>query len=67
VAGVRDGATFLYPFVHVAATTGAGRGELLSLSWPMVDLVGSAVVITGSSVVEGERIVGTTKVAGGAR
>jgi integrase len=52
----------LFPFFHVAAFTGARRGELLNLSWPTVDLVGGAVVITGSaSVVGGERIVGTTK------
>ena len=49
-------------FFHVAAFTGARRGELLSLTWPMVDLDGGVVVIAGSaSVVEGERIVGTTK------
>ena len=49
-------------FFHVAAFTGARRGELLNLTWPMVDQAGGSVVITGSaSVVEGERIVGTTK------
>ena len=49
-------------FFHVAAFTGARRGELLNLTWPMVDLASGTVVITGSaSVVEGERIVGTTK------
>ena len=52
----------LSAFFHVAAFTGARRGELLNLTWPMVDHVGGTVVITGSaSVVEGERIVGTTK------
>jgi integrase len=49
-------------FFHVAAFTGARRGELLNLTWPMVDQVGGTMITTGSaSVVEGERIVGTTK------
>jgi integrase len=52
----------MYPFFHLAAFTGAPRGELLNLTWPMVDLAGGALVITGSaSVVEAERTVGTTK------
>jgi hypothetical protein len=28
----------LYPFFYLAPFTGARRGELLNLSWPMVDL-----------------------------
>ena len=52
----------LFAFFHLAAFTGARRGELLNLSWADVDLPGRSIVITGSaSVVEGRRIVGTTK------
>jgi integrase len=52
----------LSAFFYVAAFTGARRGELLNLSWSEVDLAAGSLVITGSaSVVEGQRIVGTTK------
>ena len=44
----------LYAFFHLAAFTGARRGELLNLSWSDVDLAGGSIVITGSaSVIEG--------------
>jgi integrase len=52
----------LFAFFHVAAYTGARRGELLNLRWPDVDLDGKQITITGSAgVVEGERLEGTTK------
>jgi integrase len=52
----------LFAFFHLAAFTGARRGELLNLAWSDVDLEGRSVRIRGSaSVVEGRRIVGTTK------
>ena len=52
----------LHAFFHLVAFTGARRGELLNLSWSDVDLAGGSIAITGSaSVIEGRRIVGTTK------
>ncbi len=52
----------LFAFFHVAAYTGARRGELLNLRWNDVDLDGKQITITGSAgVVEGERLEGTTK------
>jgi integrase len=52
----------LFAFYHVAAYTGARRGELLNLRWPDVDLDGKKVTITGSTgIIDGERVVGTTK------
>jgi integrase len=49
-------------FFHVAAYTGARRGELLNLRWPDVDLEAKRITITGSTaVIAGERIDGTTK------
>lgn len=52
----------LFAFFHLAAFTGARRGELLNLAWSDVDLVARSVVIRGSvSVVDGRRIVGSTK------
>ncbi len=49
-------------FFHVAAYTGARRGELLNLRWPDVDLETKRLTITGSTaVIAGERIDGTTK------
>ncbi|MFD1541549.1 tyrosine-type recombinase/integrase [Nonomuraea guangzhouensis] len=48
--------------LHVAAYTGARRGELLHLRWSDVDLDGKQLVISGSaSFIDGERIEGTTK------
>ncbi|MBB6345498.1 integrase [Nonomuraea muscovyensis] len=52
----------LYAFFHLAAYTGARRGELLNLRWPDIDLDGRTVTIAGSAgMVDGERIEGTTK------
>jgi integrase len=52
----------LFAFYHVAAYTGARRGELLNLRWPDVDLDGKKITITGSTgIIDGERVVGTTK------
>jgi integrase len=52
----------LFAFYHLAAYTGARRGELLNLRWRDVDLAACEVHITGSAaVVGGARIEGTTK------
>ena len=52
----------LWAFFHVAAYTGARRGELLNLRWPDIDLEAKKITITGSTaVIAGERIDGTTK------
>lgn len=52
----------LSAFFHVAAYTGARRGELLNLRWPDVHLAAKTITITGSTaVISGERIDGTTK------
>jgi integrase len=52
----------LFAFFHVAAYTGARRGELLNLRWTDIDFDGRKITITGSTaVVAGERINGTTK------
>jgi integrase len=52
----------LSAFYHLAAYTGARRGELLYLRWDHVDLDGSEIRITGSTaVIGGQRIEGTTK------
>lgn len=52
----------LFAFFHLAAYTGARRGELLNLRWRDVDLDGTSVQIKGSaSFIAGERIEGTTK------
>ena len=49
-------------FFHVAAHTGARRGELLNLRWTGIDLDARRITITGSTaVIAGERIDGTTK------
>ena len=34
---------------HVAAYTGARRGELLNLRWPDIDLDGKKITINGST------------------
>ena len=52
----------LFAFFHVAAYTGARRGELLNLRWSAIDMDGKRFTITGSTaVIGGERINGTTK------
>ncbi|HEX4063674.1 MAG TPA: tyrosine-type recombinase/integrase [Streptosporangiaceae bacterium] len=52
----------LSAFFHVAAYTGARRGELLNLRWPDVDLDAKRITIIGSTaVIGGERVNGTTK------
>jgi integrase len=52
----------LFAFFHVAAYTGARRGELLSLRWPDIDLEGKKITISGSTgIINGERVDGTTK------
>ncbi|MFF0572917.1 tyrosine-type recombinase/integrase [Streptosporangium saharense] len=52
----------LFAFFHLAAYTGARRGELLNLRWPDVDLEGKQITIKGSTgVVDGEHVAGTTK------
>jgi integrase len=52
----------LFAFFHLAAYTGARRGELLNLRWRDVDLDAAEVRITGSAaVIGGQRIEGTTK------
>jgi integrase len=52
----------LFAFFHVAAYSGARRGELLNLRWSAVDLDGKTITITGSTaVIGGERVTGTTK------
>ncbi len=52
----------LFSFFHVAAYTGARRGELLNLRWTDIDLDAKQITITGSTaVIAGERINGTTK------
>ena len=52
----------LFAFFHVAAYTGAHRGELLNLQWADIDFDGKKITITGSTaVILGERVNGTTK------
>ncbi len=52
----------LFAFFHLAAYTGARRGELLNLRWRDVDLARPEIRISGSAaVIGGTRIEGTTK------
>jgi integrase len=52
----------LFAFYHLAAYTGARRGELLNLRWQDINLDVPEVRITGSAaVIAGQRIEGTTK------
>ncbi|MFD0856517.1 tyrosine-type recombinase/integrase, partial [Actinomadura adrarensis] len=52
----------LFAFYHLAAYTGARRGELLNLRWSNIDLDAKQITISGSTgVIAGERIEGTTK------
>ncbi len=56
----------LYAFFHLAAHTGARRGELLNLRWSDIDLDQGEITITGSAaVIAGERVEGTTKAGRG--
>lgn len=56
----------LFAFYCVAASTGAGRGELRYLRWHAVDLDTAEVTFGRSTaVVRGQRIEGTTKGGGG--
>ncbi|WP_433512912.1 tyrosine-type recombinase/integrase [Nonomuraea sp. CA-143628] len=52
----------LFAFFHLAAYTGARRGELLNLRWTDVDLDKPQIHITGSAaVIDRQRVEGTTK------
>ncbi|GII87696.1 site-specific integrase [Sphaerisporangium siamense] len=52
----------LFAFFHLAAYTGARRGELVNLRWSNVNLDGKVITIAGSvGIIDGERIEGTTK------
>jgi integrase len=52
----------LSAFYHLAAYTGARRGELLNLRWRDIDLASAEINISGSTaVIGGARIEGTTK------
>jgi integrase len=52
----------LFAFYHVAAYTGARRGELLNLHWSDIDLDGKKITIAGSTgIIDGKRVDGTTK------
>jgi integrase len=52
----------LFAFYHLAAYTGARRGELLNLRWRDINLASAEVHISGSTaVIGGTRIEGTTK------
>jgi len=52
----------LFAFYHLAAYTGARRGELLYLRWQAVNLDAAEITFGGSTaVVRGQRIEGTTK------
>lgn len=52
----------LYALYHLAAYTGARRGELLYLRWEAVDLDAGEVTFGGSTaVIQGKRVEGTTK------
>lgn len=52
----------LFAFFHLAAHTGARRGELLHLRWSAVDLAAAEVTFGGTtSVIGGQRIEGSTK------
>ena len=52
----------LFAFFHLAAYTGARRGELLNLRWRDIDPARAEIRISGSAaVVGGTRIEGTTK------
>lgn len=52
----------LFAFFHLAAYTGARRGELLNLRWTDIDWDKPQIHITGSAaVIDRQRVEGTTK------
>ncbi|MFC4533060.1 tyrosine-type recombinase/integrase [Sphaerisporangium dianthi] len=52
----------MFAFFHLAAYSGARRGELLNLRWTHVDLNSRQIIIKGSTaVIDGKRVEGTTK------
>jgi integrase len=52
----------LFAFYHLAAYTGARRGELLNLRWEHIDLDRAEVRLVGSAaVIGGQRIEGRAK------
>jgi integrase len=52
----------LHAFYHLAAYSGARRGELLNLRWSDVDLDAGDMHISGTAtVIDGQRVEGTTK------
>ena len=52
----------LYAFYHLAAYTGARRGELLALRWSQIDLRERTVTLMASTdVIDGERVTDTPK------
>lgn len=52
----------LFPFFHLAAYTGARRGELLNLTWSDIDFGNAVLEIRGTvAVINGTRVEGTTK------
>jgi len=52
----------LYAFYHLAAYTGARRGELLALRWSQVDVRERTVTLKASTdVIDGERVTDTPK------
>jgi integrase len=56
------GSTGCFAFYHVAAYTGARRGELLNLHWSDIDLDGKNITVAGSTgIIDGKRVDGTTK------
>jgi integrase len=62
MVGDQFAGVLLFAFYHLAAYTGARRGELLNLRWHDVDLASAEINISGSTaVIGGTRIEATTK------
>jgi integrase len=52
----------LHAFFHLAAYTGARRGELLALRWSQVDLDGRSITLrTSTDIIDGDRFEDTPK------
>lgn len=52
----------LYAFFHLAAYTGARRGELLALRWSQIDLRRGTITLSASTdVIDGQRVTDTPK------